>query len=317
MVKPSKAGNPTSSQEWTGALADRPEQAAGREESVATRLAHLGRVLWSNKSATFSGTMVFILIICALFAPLLSPHDPLRQNPKDRLLPPVFLEGGTWEHIFGTDGNGRDLFSRILYGLRISLSLSAAAVLIALVLGFGVGLAAGYFGGTVDTLLMRIVDIQLAFPYVVLAVAVLSMVTPTLPVLGVVLSLAAWAFYARVVRSTVLTEKDADYITAARVAGASNAYSLWLIFRNLLPPFAIVLTMDIATMIIWEALLGFIGLGVQPPTPSWGNIMADGKNYIITAWWVTALPGIAIFVTLFSINLFGDSMQKWLDPRLR
>ncbi len=227
------------------------------------------------------------------------------------------MEGGSWEHVLGTDGNGRDLFSRILYGLSISLVLSVSAVLIALCVGVTIGLIAGFFGGVIDTVLMRLVDVQLAFPYVVLAVAILSLARPTLSTLAIVLSLATWAFYARVIRSSVLTQRQADYITAARVAGVGNRGILWLIFRNLIPPFAVVLTMDVATMIIWEALLGFIGLGVQPPTPSWGNIMADGKNYIVTAWWIATLPGVAIFITLFSINLLGDSLQKWLDPRLR
>ncbi len=290
---------------------------AGPAQAGRRRIRAIGRALWGNKTATVSGAMVLILIFCAIFAPLISPHDPLRQNPKNRLLPPVFMEGGSWEHVLGTDGNGRDLFSRILYGLSISLVLSVSAVLIALCVGVTIGLIAGFFGGVIDTVLMRLVDVQLAFPYVVLAVAILSLARPTLSTLAIVLSLATWAFYARVIRSSVLTQRQADYITAARVAGVGNRGILWLIFRNLIPPFAVVLTMDVATMIIWEALLGFIGLGVQPPTPSWGNIMADGKNYIVTAWWIATLPGVAIFITLFSINLLGDSLQKWLDPRLR
>jgi peptide/nickel transport system permease protein len=294
----------------TSALGDHSK--AGRRGLRA-----IGRALWGNKTAAVSGVIVLILIFCAIFAPLISPHDPLRQNPKDRLLPPVFMEGGSWEHVLGTDGNGRDLFSRILYGLGISLVLSVSAVLIALCVGVTIGMIAGFFGGVIDTVLMRLVDVQLAFPYVVLAVAILSLARPTISTLAIVLSLATWAFYARVIRSSVLTQRHADYITAARVAGVGNRGILWLIFRNLIPPFAVVLTMDVATMIIWEALLGFIGLGVQPPTPSWGNIMADGKNYIVTAWWIATLPGIAIFITLFSINLLGDSLQKWLDPRLR
>lgn len=285
---------------------------AGRQ-----RIRAIGRALWGNKTASVSGVMVLILIFCAIFAPYISPHDPLRQNPKDRLLPPVFMEGGSWDHVLGTDGNGRDLFSRILHGLSISLVLSVSAVLIALCVGVTIGMIAGFFGGVIDTVLMRLVDVQLAFPYVVLAVAILSLARPTISILAIVLSLATWAFYARVICSSVLTQRQADYITAARVAGVGNRGILWLIFRNLIPPFAVVLTMDVATMIIWEALLGFIGLGVQPPTPSWGNIMADGKNYIVTAWWIATLPGIAIFITLFSINLLGDSLQKWLDPRLR
>ena len=167
---------------------------AGRQ-----RIRAIGRALWGNKTASVSGVMVLILIFCAIFAPYISPHDPLRQNPKDRLLPPVFMEGGSWDHVLGTDGNGRDLFSRILHGLSISLVLSVSAVLIALCVGVTIGMIAGFFGGVIDTVLMRLVDVQLAFPYVVLAVAILSLARPTISILAIVLSLATWAFYARVI----------------------------------------------------------------------------------------------------------------------
>jgi peptide/nickel transport system permease protein len=168
------------------------------------------------------------------------------------------------------------------------------------------GLFAGYFGGWLDAVLMRVTDIQLGIPFIVLALAVLATLQPSPPVIVVVLSLSAWPIYARVVRATVLAEKGADYVLAARALGARPT-------RMIL----IVGTIDIATMVIWEALLGFIGIGIQPPTPSWGNIMADGKEYILTAWWVAVEPGIAIFITLFSLNLLGDSLQKYIDPRLR
>jgi peptide/nickel transport system permease protein len=153
---------------------------------------------------------------------------------------------------------------------------------------------------------------------VVLALAILATLKPSLPVIVAVLSLSAWPIYARVIRATVLAEKGADYVLAARALGATPVRIIFnYISRNILPPILIVGTIDIATMVIWEALLGFIGIGIQPPTPSWGNIMADGKQYILTAWWVSVMPGIAIFITLFSLNLLGDSLQKYIDPRLR
>jgi len=309
--------NPNAGELVIRAAPDGLEAGLHRSLSLTRTVRAIGQAMLSNKGATVSGAVMAILIICALFAPVLAPHDPLEQDPKIRLTPPVWMDGGTWDHILGTDGNGRDLLSRILYGLRISLALSTVAVLIALCLGMVIGLTAGYFGGTVDALLMRLVDVQLGFPYVVLAVAILSVVRPTLPVLALVLSLGTWPSYARIVRSSMLTERQADYITAARVVGASNVRILWLVFRNMIPSLAVNSTMDIATMIVWEALLGFIGIGVQPPTPSWGNIMCDGKNYIVTGWWISTMPGVAMFITLFSINFLGDSLQQWIDPRLR
>jgi ABC-type dipeptide/oligopeptide/nickel transport system permease subunit len=275
------------------------------------------RFAWQNKGAVIGGMLVLLIVFTAVAAPIIAPHDPIRANPRVRLAPPFWLEGGSTDYLLGTDGIGRDLFSRLVYGLRTSLILSVSAVALALMIGMVVGLTAGYLGGGVDTVLMRIVDVQLAFPYIVLAVAVLSITSRTLPILIIVLSLAAWPFYARVIRASALLQRNADYVVASRALGASTPHIIWRIFRNIMPPLGVVITLDIATMIIWESLLGFVGIGVQPPTPSWGNIMADGKNYIVNAWWLVTLPGVAIFITLFSINLFGDSAQRWIDPKLR
>jgi ABC-type dipeptide/oligopeptide/nickel transport system permease subunit len=283
----------------------------------ASRMAVALHFAWQNKGVVVAGATLCVILVAAVATPLIAPHDPTRSVPRERLAPPFWLDGGTTNHLLGTDGIGRDVLSRLLYGLRISLVLSVSAVALALALGMAVGLTAGYVGGIVDTVLMRIVDTQLAFPYIVLAVAVLSIAPRTLPILIVVLSLAAWPFYARVIRASALTQRNADFVVAARALGASTPHVIWSIFRNIMPPLVVVVTLDIATMIIWEALLGFVGIGVQPPTPSWGTIMADGKTYIVNAWWLVTLPGAAIFITLMAINLFGDSLQRYIDPRLR
>jgi peptide/nickel transport system permease protein len=305
------------------ALTLEPNQAVLVEEIPAsgappTSVGEITRNVLSNKSATIGAILTALLIITAVGANWIAPRDPGKQTPAARLVPPAFLPGGRPEFLLGTDGIGRDLLSRLIFGLRISISVSLSAVALAIVVGVLFGLFAGYFGGWLDAVLMRVTDIQLGIPFIVLALAVLATLQPSPPVIVVVLSLSAWPIYARVVRATVLAEKGADYVLAARALGARPTRIIFnYISRNVLPPILIVGTIDIATMVIWEALLGFIGIGIQPPTPSWGNIMADGKEYILTAWWVAVEPGIAIFITLFSLNLLGDSLQKYIDPRLR
>ena len=221
--------------------------------------------------------------------------------------------------VLGTDQLGRDLLSRMIFGIRTSLIIGITAVILAISIGVAVGLLSGFFSpGIVDTVLMRITDIQLAFPFIVLAISILTLVRPTPIIIIGVLSLAAWPMYARVIRSIIITEKEADYVTAARVLGASNSRLVVnYIARNVIPPVFIVGTIDIATMIVFESLLSFIQLGVQPPGISLGNIMADGKNYIAMAWWITGLPGFAILFTVLGFNLIGDAMQKYIDPKLR
>jgi len=290
----------------------------GAQAAVPGGIGEIFGNVWANKSATIGLILTALLLFTAVAADFIAPHDPLRQNPAARLSPPFFLEGYRPGYLLGTDGIGRDLLSRLIFGLRVSLLVSLSAVGLAILVGVLFGLFAGYFGGWVDAVLMRITDIQLGIPFIVLALALLATLTPTPLVIVAVLSLSAWPIYARVIRAVVLAEKAADYVLAARALGASPMRIVFnYISRNILPPLLIVGTIDIATMVIWEALLGFIGIGIQPPTPSWGNIMADGKNYILTAWWVAVEPGVAIFITLFSLNLLGDSMQKYIDPRLR
>lgn len=278
-----------------------------------------GAFVLSSPAAILGLALVLLTLILAAGAPIFSLHDPQTMDVTQTLAPPFFLEGGSWTHPLGTDALGRDLWSRIVYGLRTSLIISVSAVIVAVAIGMSVGVAAGYFGGIVESILMRITDVQMAFPFIILAIAILSVTNPGPLILIAVLSLATWPIYARVIRTMVMVDSDADYVLVAKAMGASD----WRIIRrylvrNLIVGVMIMSTLDIATIIVFEALLGFIGLGIQPPTPSLGNIMADGKNYLgLGQWWITTLPGVAILITLLGLNLLGDALQTKLDPRLR
>lgn len=272
---------------------------------------------WRNDwSLVASGIMVGLVAILTIFGPWIAPHDPNYMNARDRLLPTVWMDGGSWEHPLGTDGVGRDLLSRIIAGFRTSLLISLAGVLLAVGIGVSIGIASGYLGGSIDSVLMAVTDIQLSFPFVVLAVSLLSLVRPSPGVLIIVLSLAAWPMYARVVRSIARQERSADYIVAARSIGVSEPrVVLQYVGRNLVPPVFIVATIDIATLIVLESLLSFLGLGVQPPTASWGNIIAESRTYLSSSWWVPTLPGVAIVFTVLSFNLLGDNLHRYIDPK--
>lgn len=263
-----------------------------------------------------SAAMVAIVVVITVIGPWIVPHDPDYVNPRIRLLPTFWMDGGSWDYPLGTDGSGRDLLSRIIVAFRTSLFISVAGVLLAVSIGTLVGMAAGYLGGFTDTVLMAITDIQLSFPFVLLAVSLLSLTRPRPSVLIVVMSLAAWPMYARVVRSTAQQERNADYITAARSIGIPQWRILGLyVGRNIAPPVFIVASIDVATFIVMESLLSFLGLGIQPPDASWGNIIAESKNYLSSSWWVPTLPGVAIVFAVLSFNLLGDNLHRYLDPR--
>lgn len=270
--------------------------------------------------STLVGTvMVLCVIVLAVGAPWFALYDPNKQDVLHSLAPPAFLSGGSWSHPLGTDALGRDLWARIVLGLRTSLLVSIPAVILGAGLGVCVGMLAGYFGGKIDTVLMRLTDVQMAFPFIILAIAILSVTSPSPGVLIVVLSLSAWPIYARVTRSIVMVDGQSEYVLAARSMGAGHTrIILRYLLRNLLISVAVLSTLDIATMIVLEALLSFLGMGIQPPTPSLGNVMADGKEYLVLGvWWIATLPGIVILFTLFGLNLMGDGLQSKLDPRLR
>jgi peptide/nickel transport system permease protein len=277
------------------------------------------RGIFPNWSAFIGAIMIIIVLIFSLGAPLIAPHNPGEQNVKNAFIPPAWEKEGNPSYLLGTDALGRDLFSRIMFGLRTSLAISVSAVILLLTIGVSVGLIAGYFGGGfLDNLLMRLTDIQMALPFIVLAITVLSVFEPTIPVLIIVLALVQWPLYARVIRGMVLIEREADYILAAKAMGASDFRILTkYLLRNIIVAILILSTLDMATMIIGEAALSFMGLGVQPPTPSLGNIMADGRLKLSLYWWITTLPGVVIFFTILGLNLFGDGMQIVIDPKLR
>jgi len=257
----------------------------------------------------------------ALLAPWVAPHDPGTLgtlNLANRMKPPAFLDGGSLNYLLGTDSLGRDILSRLIYGARVSLLVGFAAVTLAGSCGVLLGLVAGYFGGWADDLIMRLGDTQLALPPLLLAVFLMAIVGPGLGNVVVVLALSSWVGYARIVRAQVLAVRAAEYVEAARVIGARQ---LAIMFRHVLPntlaPVIVVASFAVANAIMSEAALSFLGLGVETTTPTWGGMLADGRDYLADGWWLGAFPGLAILLTVLAINLLGDWLRDYLDPRLR
>jgi peptide/nickel transport system permease protein len=252
----------------------------------------------------------------AALAPALAPADPIRNNLPDRLTPPMWVDGGSREHPLGTDALGRDVASRLVYGARVSLVVGFSAVVIAGALGVVVGLVAGYYGGRPDDLLMRLGDVQLAFPALLLAIAVLSVLGASLANVVLVLGVTGWVTYARIVRGETLSLKHRDFVEAARALGARDGDIVRRhILPNVLPPISVVATFSVARTIIAEASLSFLGLGIPPPAPSWGAMLDEGRNYLTTGWWLALFPGLAILAVVLGINLVGDWLRDALDPR--
>ncbi len=268
--------------------------------------------LWENKRAFIGCLIVLSVVIMAISAPLISPVDPLRQDLTLRLKPPGWHEGNE-TYWLGTDHLGRDVASRIIYGSRISLSVGISAVCIGAILGITIGLVAGYFRGKIDSLFMRLADIQLAFPFILLIIAVVAVLGPSMKNIVVVLGITGWVVYARIVRSEVLSLREREFITAAKALGCSN---LKIIFPHLLPNVGasciVIATLEIARMILMESALSFLGLGVQPPTPSWGGMLADGRVYLFTSWWLPTFPGVVLMLTILGVNLVGDWLRDFL-----
>jgi ABC-type dipeptide/oligopeptide/nickel transport system permease subunit len=282
------------------------------------RQAH--RLAWRRhlRPGGTAGLVMFAgAVLAGLLAPLIAPYGYDEQDLVNTLLPPLGA-GGAWLNALGTDQLGRDVLSRILYGARVSLLLSGSAVLVAGCLGVLLGLVSGYLGGWLDAVVTRIADLQLSFPYLLLAIAFMALLKPSLVNLVVVLVLRSWVVYARVVRASVLSVKERDYVALAMAIGASHGR---LLFRhvapNVLSSVLVVSSFQIAELIIVESSLSFLGLGVQPPTPSWGSMLAQGREYVFTAWWLVTFPGLAIILAVLGANLFGDSLRDLLDPRVR
>ncbi len=258
-----------------------------------------------------------VLLFIAIFAPLLAPHDPYAQALMSRMKPPVFL-GGTWEHPLGTDHLGRDYLSRLIYGARVSLMIGVIAATISGVIGTAMGVAAGYFGGRVDTVVTFLINVRLAMPVVLVALAVVAVMGGSLQVVIVVLGLLLWDRFAVVMRASTLQVRRRDYVTAARAIGASTPRIIWSeIMPNIANNLIVVVTLEMAHAILLEAVLSFLGLGVQPPTPSWGLMVSEGKNMMLFEPWLVMIPGAVLFVLVLAINLMGDGLRDVTAPEDR
>ncbi|WP_343042254.1 ABC transporter permease [Ornithinibacillus caprae] len=262
---------------------------------------------------------VSIIVLMAIFAPWIVPHDPFVIDATKRLTPPAWIDGGSSTYILGTDHVGRDILSRLIYGSRVSLLVGILSVLIAGAIGLFLGLISGYFGGTlVDQAIMRIVDAMLAIPTLLLVLVAIVVFDPGLVTLILVIGLTSWAQYTRLVRGEVLSVKEREFVQSAKTLGASNTHIIRKhIIPNVLSSFIVVATIGIATAIMTESSLSFLGLGVQPPDITWGSMLNDGRNYIATSWWIATFPGLAITITVLAITFLGDWLRDILDPKLK
>ncbi len=262
--------------------------------------------------------IITAMAFAAIFAPIVSPHDPLQNSLRDRNTPPVWYADGTLNHFLGTDQIGRDILSRLIHGSRISLMVVAVALVSGTVVGTAIGLVAGYFGGAIDEVTMRVVDIWFGLPFILVAMVIAAVVGPSLTTMMGLLALFTWPGFVRNVRAEVLTLKTRDYVALASVAGASN---LRILVRHILPgvmnTVLVIASLRSGQLILAEAFLSFLGAGIPPPTPTWGSMIADGRSYLRDAWWISFFPGVAIALTVMSLNYFGDWMRDHFDPRLR
>lgn len=273
------------------------------------------RRLLSHRGLVIGMTLVLVTLALALLAPVLAPYDPYAQDLNKRLIPPVWYDKGSWEHILGTDPLGRDYLSRLIYGARISLLIGASVMVISGLIGTALGLAAGYFGGRVDLVVSFIITARLAMPVVLVALAVVAMIGGSLPVVILTLGLLKWDRFAVVMRSATQQVRSLDYVTAAEAAGASRfRVIVGEILPNILPHLIVVATVEAGSAILIEAALSFLGLGVQPPLPSWGLMIAEAKTTMFFAFWLIALPGTALALLVLGINLAGDGLRDVLAP---
>ena len=286
-------------------------------QSGSARRRYLLRQLVTNPVTLIAFLILMLAIIFAVFAPILTPHDPDLQTLRLRLKPPIWQEGSVEGHPLGTDALGRDILSRIIFGARISLLVGVASVVVQGTIGVTLGLIAGYFGGRLDTVIMRIGDVQQAIPFLILAIAVTAILDSSLINVIIVLGITGWVTYGRIVRGQVLSIREREFVEAAEALGGSNTR---IIFRHILPnvfgAVTVISTLTISTMILAEASLSFLGFGVPPSIITWGGMVTAGRDYLANGWWVSVIPGIAIFATVLSINVLGDWLREAVDPTL-
>lgn len=292
--------------------------AFAKDPSFRARFAEFWYYFSENRGAVLGLIFFLFLIVIAILAPLIAPHAPNAQYRDAVLIPPFWQEGGRTAFLLGTDAVGRDILSRLIYGTQYSLFIGVVVTTIALVGGILIGVVAGYFRGWVDTVIMRVMDIILAFPSLLLALVLVAVLGPGLTNAMIAIALVFQPHFVRLTRAAVMSEKTRDYVIAAKVAGAGH---FRLMFKTILPncmaPLIVQATLSFSSAILDAAALGFLGQGAQPPTPEWGTMLAEAREFILRAWWVVTLPGLAILVTVLAINLMGDGLRDALDPKLK
>ena len=302
-------------------MSDIPSTAPVRLSDAAIRRRML-REFWfyfSQNRGAVAGLVVFVLLVLtAVFAPLIAPHDPTEQFRDALLVPPFWEQGGRADFLLGTDAVGRDMLSRLIYGAQYSLFIGIVVVAIALTGGIVIGLVAGFYGGWVDSVIMRVMDVVLAFPSLLLALVLVAILGPGLTNAMIAIAIVYQPHFARLTRAAVMSEKAREYVSAARVAGANN---LRLMFKTILPnclaPLIVQATLSFSSAVLDSAALGFLGMGAQPPASEWGTMLAEAREFILRAWWVVTFPGLAILISVLAINLMGDGLRDALDPKLK
>jgi peptide/nickel transport system permease protein len=288
-----------------------------RVDTLASILTWAKRIAEVRSAPKLPSVIVLVSLVVALFAPAIAPHSAIRSNLRVREMPPALMEGGSVDFILGTDRQGRDVLSRIIVGTRVSISVAALAILFGGFVGMSLGLLAGYRGGWVDAMIMRAVDVMLAFPTILIALILAIIVGPSFWMVVSVLAIILWARYARLVRGEVLSIKQRDFVALARIAGCSSTRIVLIhIFPNVVNSAIVLSTLQVGWVILVEASLSFLGAGIPPPIPTWGGMVAEGRKYLDTLWWVSIFPGIAIMLVVLSFNMFGDWLRDILDPKL-
>lgn len=283
-----------------------------------SRLAEFWFYFRENRGAVIGLWVFAIFVALAVLADVIAPFDPITQNRDATLLPPLWQDGGTWPHLLGTDPLGRDILSRLLHGARYSFFVGIVVVVVAATGGIVIGLVAGFAPRWLDTLIMRIMDIILSFPSLLLALVLVAVLGPSLWNAMLAIAIVLQPHYVRLTRAAVLTERSKDYVTSARVAGAGRARMMFItVLPNCLAPIIVQAALSFSNAILDVAALGFLGMGAQPPTPEWGTMLAESREFILRAWWVVTFPGLAILITVLAINLMGDGLRDALDPKLK
>src|SRR6058998_2500868 len=295
-----------------------PASARADTSAVGVPAARASRARRTRWMALGGGVFVLVLVGVALAAPLIAPYDPIRQSLRGRLAAPTLAGADGKAHLLGTDHLGRDVFSRAIYGARVSLLVGFAAVVVGGIIGVTLGLLAGFRGGWTDTMIMTLADAQLAFHFILLAIGIIAVLGPSFPTLIVVIGLSGWVTYARVLRSQVLVLRSREFVDAIHALGGSVGRVVAChILPNVLSSLVVVATLELARAIVLEATLSFLGLGIQPPTPSWGGMIHEGREYLDTAWWISTFPGVVLMLASLVVSRTGDWLRDLLDPTLR